>query len=158
MLALGLNLGIVEPKTSLQNEVDLGHLVLWLLKFQPHIVAHLILASIQLDYDFVNESSIEGIEEETEVLHELLEYGVYNLGLHLGAYLLVEVKLFHNQVVVGSECKLNIVNDVLVQSHGHVDVADDGVGLLKFLDPQIHLIKLFSHHAIEVLLGLHEWR
>ena len=84
MLSLRLHIWVVKPKAAFKDEIDLSHLVLGLLKFQPHIAAHLVSAGIQLDYDFIYESSIKGVEEEAEVLHELLEYGVNDFGLHLG--------------------------------------------------------------------------
>ena len=57
-----------------------------------------------------------------------------------------------------SECKLHIINDILVEPHWHIDILLDRVSLLQLLDPDVELLQLVCHQTVKVLLGLNQWR
>lgn len=103
-----------------------------------------------VDDELVSETSLAFIEEVVERLLELLENSrvLDKLSLHLGGDLLVENKLFNNQVEIVHEGLFNVLSDIVIESWLDVEWL---VGLLDFLDPHIEGVKFVFDQVIKVV-------
>lgn len=103
-----------------------------------------------VDDELVSETSLAFIEEVVERLLELLENSrvLDKLSLHFGGDLLVENKLFNNQVEIVHEGLFNVLSDIVIESWLDVEWL---VGLLDFLDPHIEGVKFVFDQVIKVV-------
>jgi hypothetical protein len=93
----------------------------------------------KVDDEFVDEATLAFIKEVVERLLEVLEDArvLYQIRLHLGRDLMIEIELFDDQVEIVQEGLLDVLADVIVQRR--LDV-ERSVRLLNLLDPHIQLV------------------
>lgn len=124
VLPLNLQVGVVNAKSSFHNEDHLVHLVVGADEAGAAGLGHLHSARVEIDDGLVDETSIARVEEVAEVLLEVFENQIDDLGLLLWRELLVEVEFFDNEVVIILKSLLNGLADRQVEVARDVERAD----------------------------------
>ena len=137
---------VVDLNNSLSDEIHLLDITL----VTNDSLTGSVESAEHVDDQLVGETSLAFVEEMVERLFEFLENSsvLDQLGLHLWSDLLVENKLFNDQVEVIHEGLLNVLSDIVIE--GWLDV-EWLVGLLNLLDPHIKGIKFVFDQVIKVV-------
>ena len=102
---------IVHSDFSFLNKVDLPEF----LSIVNDSRIRLVYPSEHIDNQLIYEASLAVFEEMSELQLKLFENSAYNLGLHLGRDLLIEVEFLYNQVEIMQEGVMYELLDVTVQ-------------------------------------------
>ena len=150
--------GVVEAETSARDE---NHLLQPIAGSRNHtlhgtVVHGLVLSRVQADHTLVNETTIARSEEVVELFDEITEDLVDDASLHFWRELLVEPKLFNNQVEIFLEGFFNRFTYLLVKGDRHVNWIRVGFRLLHLFDPDVQLGRFLEQKAVEVHLRGHK--